>query len=73
MRLGGPQSRSGRVRKISPPTGIRSSDRPARSESLYRPEQNNSDMNEYNTFLGGNVALTFESRERYCTNRPLLN
>ena len=34
--LGGPQSRSGRVRKISPPTGIRSPDRSARSESLYR-------------------------------------
>ena len=36
MRLGGPQGRSSRVRKISPPTGIRSPDRPARSESLYR-------------------------------------
>ena len=35
-RLGAPQGRSGRVRKISPPTGIRSPDRPARSESLYR-------------------------------------
>ena len=35
-RLGGPQGRSGRARKISPPTGIRSPDRPARSESLYR-------------------------------------
>ena len=35
-RLGGPQGRSGRVRKISHPTGIRSPDRPARSESLYR-------------------------------------
>jgi len=35
-RLGGPQGRSGQVRKISPPTGIRSSDRPARSQSLYR-------------------------------------
>ena len=35
-RLGGPQGRSGRVRKISPTTGIRSPDRPARSESLYR-------------------------------------
>ena len=33
--LGGPQGRSGRVRKISPPTGIRSPDRLARSESLY--------------------------------------
>jgi hypothetical protein len=35
-RLGGPQGRSGRVRKISPPTGIRSPDRPTRGESLYR-------------------------------------
>ena len=35
-RLDGPQGRSGRMRKISPPTGIRSPDRPARSESLYR-------------------------------------
>ena len=36
MRLGGPQGRSGRVRKISPTTGIRSPDHPVRSESLYR-------------------------------------
>jgi len=35
-RLSGPQGRSGRVRKISPPTGIRSPDRPARSQSLYQ-------------------------------------
>jgi hypothetical protein len=35
-RLGEPQGRSGLVRKISPPTGIRSPDRPARSESLYQ-------------------------------------
>ena len=35
-RLGGPQSRSGQVRKISPATRIRSPDRPASSESLYR-------------------------------------
>jgi len=35
-RLGGPQGRSRRVRKILPSTGIRSPDRPARSESLYR-------------------------------------
>jgi len=34
--LDGPQSRSGWVRKISPSTGIRSSDRPECSESLYR-------------------------------------
>ena len=35
-RLAGPQGRSGQVRKISPPTGVRSPDRPARSQSLYR-------------------------------------
>ena len=35
-RLGGPQGRSGQVRKISHPTGIRSPDRPAHSQTLYR-------------------------------------
>jgi hypothetical protein len=35
-RLGGPQGWSGQVQKISPPIGIRSPDRPARSQSLYR-------------------------------------
>ena len=35
-KLGGPQVRYGQVRKISPPTGIRSPDRPAPSQSLYR-------------------------------------
>jgi len=35
-RLGGPQNRSGQVRKISPPTGIRSPDRPGLSELLYQ-------------------------------------
>ena len=34
-RLGGPQGRSERAREISPPTGNRSPDHPARSESLY--------------------------------------
>jgi hypothetical protein len=34
--LGGRHGLSGRVRNISPPTGIRSPDLPARSESLYR-------------------------------------
>ena len=34
--LSGPHGRSGRVRKISPHIGIRSSGRPDRSESLYR-------------------------------------
>jgi hypothetical protein len=36
-RLDGPRSPYGRVRKISPPTWIRSPDRQTRSESLYRP------------------------------------
>ena len=35
-RLGGPQGRSGRMWKISPLTGSRPPDRPARSEWLYR-------------------------------------
>jgi hypothetical protein len=42
-RLGWPQGRSEQVQKISPPTGIRSLDHPARSQSLYRlcyPAQN---------------------------------
>jgi hypothetical protein len=34
-RQGGPQGRSGRAENLAP-TGIRSSDRPARSQSLYR-------------------------------------
>jgi len=34
IRQGGPQGRSGPVRKISPPTGVRTPNRPARSESL---------------------------------------
>jgi len=33
-RLGGPHGLSGRVRKISPPTGIRSPDRSSRSQSV---------------------------------------
>ena len=35
-RLGGPQGQSGRVRKISPPTRIRSPDRPACRQSPYQ-------------------------------------
>jgi hypothetical protein len=35
-RLGGPQGLYGQVRKISPPTRIRSLERPARSQSLYQ-------------------------------------
>ena len=43
-RLGGPQCRSGGVQKISPPTGIQSPDRPARSESLYRLSYSGSEL-----------------------------
>jgi hypothetical protein len=35
-RLGGPQGRSGQVRKISPPRGFQYPECPARSQSLYR-------------------------------------
>ena len=35
-RVGEPQGRSGRVRKISPPPGLAAPNRPARSELLYR-------------------------------------
>ena len=45
-RLGGPQGRSGRVRKITPPTGIRSPDRPTCSELLYRLSYRGSPSNE---------------------------
>ena len=34
--LGGPQDRSGQVRKISPPTGIQSLDRPSPSQALFQ-------------------------------------
>jgi len=37
-RLGGHQGRFGQVRKISPPTGIRSPDRPARSSVAIKTE-----------------------------------
>ena len=35
-RLGGPQGRTGRMQKISPPTGILTPDCPARSEAIYQ-------------------------------------
>jgi hypothetical protein len=66
-RLGGPQGRSGRVQKISPPTEIRSPDRPARSESLYRLSYRahrvllekltcSPLVEKFHTFLGPNVS-----------------
>jgi len=58
-RLGGSQVRSGQVRKISPPTGIRSPNRPARSESLYRlpPYTQIQVKSEWASFLGQKVIV----------------
>ena len=69
--LGGPQDRSGRVRKISPPNGIRTPDRPARSESLYRlsypgRQKRYKGMQEKNQLLVKNVNFRARSAK---TNR----
>jgi len=50
-RLGGLQGWSGRMRKILPPTGIRSPGRPVRSESLYRLSYSGPHNNNNNNFL----------------------
>ena len=57
-RLGGPQGRSGQVRKISSPTGIRSPDLPARSQSLYRLSYPSSRVSRRN--LLGLLTLEYE-------------
>jgi hypothetical protein len=80
-RLGGPQGRSGQVRKISPPTGIRSPDHPTRSQSLYqlsyRAHTGNSALEEiavclFTFYDGGsrfslyrNVTNIYESTRRH--------
>ena len=58
-RRGGPQGRFGQVRKISPPTGIRSPDRPARSESLYRLSYPGPHIHEYNKLHYHFIAACF--------------
>ena len=65
-RLGGPQCRSGRVRKISPPTGIRSPDRPVRSESLYGlsypgPQSGRTTVHKYTS----NLAMVYARTSLY--------
>ena len=52
-RLGVHQSRSGQVRKISPPTGILSPDRQAHSESLYRLSYSSPRGPEYQVLIPG--------------------
>ena len=62
-RLGEPQGRSGRVRKISPPTRIRSPDRPARSDmptELFRPLSLKDTRNK-KFYLGGEMRLSQRS------------
>jgi len=63
-RLGGPQGRSGQVRKISPPTGIRSPDRPARSQSLYRLRYPAPFHTPYPKILGPTVQTSVASSTR---------
>jgi len=57
-RLDGPQGRSGQVRKISPPTGIRSPDRPARSQSLYRLRYPTHNLSDRSYFAVGILSCT---------------
>ena len=47
----GARGRSGRVRKVWRPTGIRSPDRPARRESLYRLRYHGPPRHGYTSFL----------------------
>jgi hypothetical protein len=64
-RLGGSQGRSGQVRKISPATGIRSPDRPARSQSLYRLRYPTHDLYSIPRIFGGAIReLSRKSQKR---------
>src|SRR5215472_14194103 len=60
-RLGGPQGRSGRVRKNLAPTGIRSPDRPAHSQSLYR-------LSYRSPVFGAVWITTVLLQQLYCNN-----
>ena len=61
-RLDGPQDRSGQMRKISPPTGIRPPDRPARSESLYRLSYTGPSMERRYVYVCMYVCMYVRSR-----------
>ena len=56
-RLGGPQGRSGQVRKISPPPGFDPRTRPARSQSLYRLSYPAHTYVKYLAKIGRNVNI----------------
>jgi hypothetical protein len=71
-RPGGLQGRSGRVRKISPPTGIRYPDRPACSQSLYRLSYPSPLL--VHTYIGYLVSLTYKNEHHYtCTDQQAAN
>ena len=64
-RLGGPQGRSGRIRKTSPPIGIRS---PDRSDSLCRPTMSRSIIPYYQCFGGKNHPYLQGRKEYHVEN-----
>ena len=66
--LGGPRGPSGRVRKISPPTGIWSPDRKTRSESVYRlwNKGNAVFINVWNYTPKPNDTASQQIRSEYC-------
>ena len=77
-RLGWTQGRFGWLRKISPPTGIRSPDRPARTKSLYRLRYRgpSGDIAPLNLILDprwGRISVWLPGRmiSRCCLNRRL--
>ena len=57
-RLGGPQGRSGRAENLAP-TGIRSPDRPARSQSLYRLSYTHTPSPPIHTYINQNSSVHF--------------
>jgi hypothetical protein len=83
-RQGGSQGRFGGVRQISPPTGIRFPDRPARSESLYllsypgpfKPmyhEENNRQNFSINTYNNFGASAVLVRPKKQLTSRTQYN
>jgi hypothetical protein len=73
-RLGGPQGPTGRVRKISPPAGIRSPDCPARSESLYLLSYTaHSDEGPYFNFMCMTPCTLVRGSNRWLENIALMD
>jgi hypothetical protein len=68
-RLGGLQGRSAQVRKISPPIGIRSPDRPTRSPSLYLAKFSVILNILFAKFVLKSVKKKREGKNGYCSRR----